>query len=174
MDTPLRQSAKRLGFGLAIFALLLLTGCEQEALQSNQQQLQANQQQIEQMQQQIEALKARQANPPPSPMAYAAPSGAAVPGTPGTCDQHVRDTANRRGGDAFAAGDLNRALGYFKDALTACPGNAHSEMNLARTYEALGNRTAAIDHYRAAVAASAAEPDLNQDARSSLSRLGVH
>lgn len=83
------------------------------------------------------------------------------------------EKATRKGGDAFAAGDPHKALGYYQDALTACPGNSKAEMNLARTYEALGDRSAAIEHYRAVAKSGSSDSQSVQDARVALSRLGV-
>ena len=50
--------------------------------------------------------------------------------------------------DKFAAGDFNKALGYYQDALMACPHDDQAEVNVARSYEALGNKVAAINMYR--------------------------
>src|SRR5438309_3001531 len=144
-------------------AFLIISGCGNEANEVNQKQVEQNQAQIEQMQQQIESMRAQNASAAP----------AAAPGTPGSCDRGVMDTATRRGGDAFAGGNLPRALGYYQDALTACPGNPKAELNLARTYESMGNRSAAVAHYRTAAKATGADADASQQARVALSRLGV-
>lgn len=144
-------------------SLLLLPGCGNEAIEANQRQVQANQEQIEQMQKQLVAMKEQQnygANLP-------------APGTPGTCDKTVMEKATRRGGDAFASGDLSKALGYYQDALTACPGNAKAELNVARTYEGLGDRPAAIEHYRKIVNSGSSDTETMQNAKVALSRLGV-
>ena len=60
----------------------------------------------------------------------------------------METTASHRGGDKFAAGDFNKALGYYQDALLACPNDDRAEVNVARSYEALGNKVAAINLYR--------------------------
>jgi Tfp pilus assembly protein PilF len=88
----------------------------------------------------------------------------------------IAQEATRKGGERLAAGDFNRALGYYQDAVTACPKNAQSELNLARTYEALGDKAQALSHYRLAAAASGAESDgqAARDAREAVSRLGGH
>lgn len=123
----------------AALATFLLTGCGgDQQLESNKQLVLQQQTQIEQMQQQIEALKNNQAT------GY----------TPGVssnnsgCDRGVETTATQRGGERFAAGDFSRALGYYQDAVTACPSDDHAQLNVARTYEALGETQAAIKIYR--------------------------
>ena len=60
----------------------------------------------------------------------------------------METVASHRGGDKFAAGDFNKALGYYQDALLACPNDERAEVNVARSYEALGNKVAAINLYR--------------------------
>ncbi len=147
----------------AAAALTLVTaGCEQAAIQANEQQLQAQQQQLDQLRKQIEALKAQQSYPSAPP-----------PGTPGTCDYNVMHTATRRGGEAFSSGNMKRALGYYQDALTACPGNTRALLNVARTNEALGNREQAITYYRQAAASTTGDPRDVESARAALSRLSA-
>ncbi len=148
---------------ILLAAFLAVAGCQGAALEANQRQVQQNQEQIEAMQKQIEELKAQQN--------YGA--NAPAPGTPGTCDHNVMDTASRRGGDAFAGGDLNKALGYYQDALTACPGDAKAELNVARTYEGLGDKAAAIEYYRKAANSGSNDTETVSDARNALTRLGV-
>jgi len=82
--------------------------------------------------------------------------------------------ATRKGGERFAASDFSAALGYYQDALTACPNNAQANVNLARVYEAVGDRAQAVAHYRTAANASGADADAEaaRDARVALSRLG--
>ena len=80
--------------------------------------------------------------------------------------------ATQRGGEKFAAGDFNKALGYYQDALAACPNDDRAEVNVARTYEALGNKVAAIKHYRkAADSNSATVSDAQEEAKAALLRL---
>ena len=143
----------------SVALLLVLAGCDSAALKAQQQQVQENQQQIEQQQQEIEALKA---NGQSSYTPGVAPSS-------GGCDRATADAATKRGGDKFASGDYQHALSYYKDALTACPGDARAEINVARTYEALGDRQSAIEHYRAAASSGGAGSD---EARNALTRLG--
>lgn len=82
--------------------------------------------------------------------------------------------ATRNGGQRFAAGDYSSALGYYQDALTACPRSAQANLNLARAYEAVGDRAQALSHYQAAANASGSEADAKSvnEARAALSRLG--
>ncbi len=144
--------------GLAIAVVAALGGCLSEQIEENNRLIQQQQAQLEDLRKEIEALKAQQYAPTPPPGA--------------TCDKSVMATATKRGGERFAAGDFARALGYYQDALTACPGDARAEVNLARTYEAQGNKTAAVEHYRRAAASTdSSEADAQQDARTALQRL---
>ncbi len=159
----------RFGPGFVLAALTfglaggVVAGCQQQAIEENQRQVEATQAQIEQMQKEIAALNGQQT--------YGA--NAPAPGTPGTCDKGVMQSATRRGRDAFASGDLKRALGYYQDAITACPEDPGAELNVARTYEAMGDRTQAIEHYRVAANAKDSSSSAAQDARVALSRLKV-
>jgi len=166
---PLRYNLVRVGFCLSIAAIL--TSCQGAAIEANQRQVQANQQQIEDMQREIARLKAEGAAP--SPTAPPIPSSSSISGTSSNsgCDRAVTEKANRKAGDAFAAGDLKKALAYYNDALTACPGDPRAEMNVARTNESLGNRDTAIEHYRAV--AKSSDSGAASDARTALSRMGV-
>jgi len=123
------------------------------------------------MQHEIARLKAEGAVP--SPTAPPIPSYASVSGAPANsgCDRAVMEKANRKAGDAFAAGDLKKALAYYNDALTACPSDPRAEINVARTNESLGNRDTAIEHYRAV--AKSSDSAVASDARTALSRMGV-
>src|SRR5260221_14377833 len=122
---------------LAGLGAIFLAGCGDSQTEANKQLVQQQQTQIEQMQQQIEALKAGQ--------------GAGY--TPGVasnssgCDKGVEATATQRGGERFAAGDFGKALGYYQDALTACPIDERAGVNGARAYEALGGNASAGKHY---------------------------
>jgi tetratricopeptide (TPR) repeat protein len=148
-------------FALAVSLALCSAACEGAAIESNTQQVQQQQAQIEKMQQDIAALKSGQS------YRTAAPA-------PGTCDKGVMAEASRHGGDKMAAGDFTRALGYYQDALTACPGNAQTEVNLARAYEALHDTQKAIANYRLAAASTdPVDAEAEQQARDALKRLGV-
>jgi tetratricopeptide (TPR) repeat protein len=139
---------------------LTLVACQSAALQANQAQVEQQQKQIEQMQQQIEEMKAQngsRTSPPP----------------PGSCDHEVMAQATRQGGDKFAAGDFPGALGYYQDALAACPGNARAELNLGRAYEALNDKGQAIAHYQNAASSSdAGESAAETEAHNAIDRLG--
>jgi Tfp pilus assembly protein PilF len=83
--------------------------------------------------------------------------------------------ATRKGGERMAAGDTIAALGFYEDAVTACPTSAAAQLNLANTYETIGNRAEAVAHYR--IAAGTTGPDADAaavgQARDALSRLGA-
>jgi tetratricopeptide (TPR) repeat protein len=139
---------------------LALVACQSAALQANQAQVEQQQKQIEQMQQQIEEMKAQngsRTSPPPS----------------GSCDHEVMAQATRQGGDKFAAGDFSGALGYYQDALAACPGNARAELNLGRAYEALNDKGQAMAHYQSAASSSdPGESAAETEAHNAIERLG--
>jgi tetratricopeptide (TPR) repeat protein len=137
-------------------------GCQNAAIEANQRQVQQNQAMIEQSQREIASLKAQQNSPAPSPSKAAA------------CDKTVEASATHRGGDALASGDMTKALGYYQDALTACPSSSKADMNLARVYETLDNRDAAIRYYRAAASASDSDGKSTKEAQAALGRLGAH
>jgi len=81
--------------------------------------------------------------------------------------------ATRQGGDKFAAGDFPGALGYYQDALAACPGNPRAELNVGRAYEALNDKGQALAHYQNAASSSdPAESAAETDAHSAMDRLG--
>ncbi len=147
-----------------IIPMLVALGCSDAANDANRRQVEQNQALIEQTQQQIAMLKAQQ-NVPPMP---------AAPSNTGRCDKGVEATATHRGGDALASGDMTKALGYYQDALTACPSSSKADMNLARVYETLDNRDAAIRYYRAAASATDSDGHSAKDAQAALSRLGAH
>ena len=81
--------------------------------------------------------------------------------------------ASRKGGDRFAANDFGHALGYYQDAVAACGKNGRAQLNLARTYEAMGERADALAHYKLAADASGADADAvtASQARDALARL---
>ncbi len=177
------STCKRLAWSIGALAVLAIiaSGCDEAAIKANQQQVAMQQAQIDKMQKEIVALKAGQTptyavtTPSAAIPAGTVPSGAATaPGAPGTCDQTVLRTATRRGGDSYSSGDLKRALGYYRDAVAACPGDASAQVNLARTYEALGNDPDAMTHYRKAAEATGSSPEDQkaiQSAKMALSRL---
>jgi tetratricopeptide (TPR) repeat protein len=149
---------------LVLMPLALAFGCANAAIEANRRQVEQNQALIEQTQKELAMMQAQQSySPPPS-----------TPGQPGSCDKNVEATATRRGGDAYTTGDMTKALGYYQDALTACPSSSKADMNLARVYETLDNRDAAIRYYHAAATANDSDAHSAQDAKTALSRLGVH
>ena len=149
----------------AIFAmpLLVLTfGCANQANDANRRQLESNQALIEKQQRELAAIQSQQAN-----------SRSPAPGKTGNCDKKVEAAATRRGGDAYTTGDMTRALGYYQDALTACPSSSKADMNLARVYETLDNREAAIRYYSAAASVKDSDGASAKDAKAALTRLGI-
>ncbi|MFZ1890075.1 MAG: tetratricopeptide repeat protein [Candidatus Binataceae bacterium] len=152
--------------GLAV----TLGACESATLKANEQQVQQQQAQIEQNQMEIQKMLAQQQG-----YGGGASSGSASApiASAGGCDKSVMAEATRHGGDKLAAGDFTHAIGYYQDALTACPNDPRAELNLAHAYEAAGNRTAAIDHFRdAAHSTDPAESSAEEEARNALVRLG--
>ena len=76
-----------------------------------------------------------------------------------------------QGGERFAASDFAHALAYYRDAVSACPTNARAQLNLARTYESLGDSTQARTHYELAANSSGSDASAAQEARAALARL---
>lgn len=149
--------------GLAIALAVGAAGCLQSALEANQRQLDQQKAELDKLSQEVAALKAAQQPTYPTTMP-----------PPGACDAAVMAEATKRGGERFAASDFSRALGYYQDAATACPASAQAQLNLARAYEALGQRAQAIVHYKlASQATAAAESDAAGQARQALARLGA-
>jgi tetratricopeptide (TPR) repeat protein len=142
-----------------MLAIALIGGCNESAIKANQQQLESQQAELDQLKQQISVLQSQ-----PS-------SNSSQPLPKGACDDQVMREATRKGGERFAASDFGRALGYYQDALTACPANAQAQLNVARTYEAIGDRGQALEHYRDA-ATSGSDSDAVREAREALTRLG--
>jgi len=140
---------------LVTLLVLSAAACDSAALKANQEQVQQNQQQLEQQAKEIAELKSQQGYQTPQPL-------------PG-CDRDVMARATRDGGDHYASGDFSKALGYYQDALTACPGNARAELNIGRAYEALNDRQQALTHYQQAASSgdpteTAAEQEAHTDA----------
>jgi tetratricopeptide (TPR) repeat protein len=149
-------------FAAATFAMVL-TGCLQGAIDANKQQLQDQQAQLDQLKQQVSALQSQRAS-------YSSPAP-----PPGACDAAVMAAATRKGGERMAAGDATKALGYYQDAVTACPTSAEAQLNLANTYESIGDRAQAVRHYRIAADATGTGADARavQRARQALGRMGA-
>src|SRR6202046_5800018 len=118
---------------------LTAAGCMGDQIAAHNKLVQQQQEQLEHQQQELESLQANQ-NQNYTPGAATSPRGG--------CDKEVETTATHRGGDKFAAGDFNKALGYYQDALLSCPNDDRDPVHVSRTYEALGNKVAAINLYR--------------------------
>ncbi len=146
---------------LAIGALAL-SRCANDELAATHKLVLQQQGQIEQMNQEIESLKASQRT------SYS--PGVAT--NTGGCDKAVGSAATQRGGEKFAAGEFGRALAYYQDAVTACPTDGKGELNVARAYEAMGDKNNAIKHYRkAADETGPVVTDAQDQARAALVRL---
>ncbi|SRR5579883_680990 len=150
--------AKLASWIIGLGCLLLLIGCIDTLAKANQRQLERQQAELDQLKEQVARLQ----NQRPT-YSYSLPPA---------CDLKILQEATRKGGERFAAGEFDAALGYYQDALTACPGNAQANLNMARTYEALGDRARALEHYRRAADASDADADSLREARSAINRLG--
>jgi hypothetical protein len=152
---------------LALIPLLLsvmTAGCMQDQIDANNQQLAAEQSELDQLKQQVTVLQSQG-----GATTYATP-----PLGPNACDPAVMKEATRKGGERMGAGDPVAAEGYYQDAVTACPGSAQAQLNLAHAYELTGDRSSALEHYRLAAAASGsqADPAAVQKARDAITRLG--
>jgi len=150
---------------LLLSAVLLastLPACMQDAISANKQQLEKQQAQLDRLQRQVTTLQSQ------------APSYSTAATPPGACDTIVMNEATRKGGDRFDRGDFAHALGYYQDAVGACPKNAKAQFNLARTFEALGDKRQALSHYRLVLDASGADadPEAARPAREAVLRLG--
>lgn len=147
--------------GLAILLAVTAAGCLSEAIKENQRQLDQQKAELEQLKQQVADLKAAQQ-----------PSYTTTAPPPGSCDKAVMQAATRHGGERFAASEFSKALGYYQDAVTACPTSAQAQLNVARAYEALGERDQAINYYQRAIqAAPSGGAAVGDQARQALARL---
>jgi tetratricopeptide (TPR) repeat protein len=147
--------------GLAIVMALGAGGCLSGAIQENQRQLDQQKAELDQLKQQVAELKAAQQ-----------PSYPTTPLPPGSCDKAVMQVATKRGGERLAAGEFAKALGYYQDAVAACPTSAQGQLNVARTYEAMSNRDQATAHYRRAIQlAPSDDAAVAEQARQALTRL---
>lgn len=136
----------------------------QDQIDANNRQLAAQQAELDQLKQQVTVLQSQGGQG-----SYTTP-----PITPNACDADVMKEATRKGGERMAAGNPAEAVGYYQDAVTACPGSAEAQLNLAHAYEITGDNSAALQHYRLAGAASGpnADPAAMQKARDAITRLG--
>ena len=151
----------RIPFALALAIFTLVgSGCGGDQIAATQEMVKQQQEQIEQQQQQIDSLKNSQTYTP------------GVASSSGGCDRGVENAATERGGEQFSSGNFHKALDYYNDALTACPSSDQAQVNVARTYEALGNKPAAIKHYR--IAAESTSPTVSRasdEAKAAMVRL---
>ncbi len=117
---PVTNPPTRILFALALGVLALIgAGCMGDQIDATKQLVQQQQEQLEHQQQEIEALKANLSYTP-----------GVAESSPGGCDKGVETFASQRGGDRFSAGDFSKALGYYQDALSACPTDARAEVNV--------------------------------------------
>jgi Tfp pilus assembly protein PilF len=149
---------------LSLLAFIALSGCIQDQIDANNRQLAAQQAQLDQLKQQVMVLQNRSGQG-----LYTTP-----PIAPNACDTDVMKDATRKGGERMAAGNPAEAVGYYQDAVTACPGSAEAQLNLAHAYEITGDNSAARQHYRLAAAASGpnADPAVAAKARDAIMRIG--
>ena len=138
-------------------------GCLSDAIKENQRQLDQQKAELDQLKQQVADLKAAQQ-----------PSYPTVAPPPGSCDKAVMQAATRHGGERFAASEFDKALGYYQDAVTACPTSAQAQLNVARAYEALGDRDQAMNYYKRAIQSAPSEDAaVAQQAQQALARLAA-
>ena len=149
--------------GCAIVMALGAAGCLSDEIKQNQQQLDQQKAELDQLKQQVADLTAAR-----QPYSTTAPP-------PGSCDKDVMQVATRHGGERFAASEFNKALGYYQDAVTACPTSAQAELNVARAYEALGDRGEAMEYYKRAIKSAPSDhdaaPSVSTQAEQALARL---
>jgi tetratricopeptide (TPR) repeat protein len=144
-------------------AIFAAPGCLGDEIKANQQLVQQQQGQIEEQQREIARLQ--------TDLSAAPASAVSLPPT-GGCDKAVEQTASQRGGERFSSGDFPKALGYYQDALIACPTDDRAEINVARSYEAMGDKQKAITHYRIAANRNTTTVSAAQDeAKAALLRL---
>jgi tetratricopeptide (TPR) repeat protein len=138
---------------------LSAAGCLESEIQENSRQLEAQRAEIERLEHDVAMLRQQQAaNAPVSP--------------PPTCDREVARKATDLGTQKFAAKEFDRSLGYYRDALSACSDDGLAEFNVARAYEALGDRRQALTHYERAIApGSSSDAETVRRAKAALFRL---
>jgi tetratricopeptide (TPR) repeat protein len=144
---------------MVILGLMILSGCAGDQIKANQNQLAQQQAELDQLKQQVAALQAQNSATQVGPVA------------PNGCDEDVMHEASRKGGERFAASDFPHALAYYQDAVTACPKNSRAQLNLARTYESIGEPTQAREHYQLAASSSDDSDGAAKEARDALARL---
>jgi tetratricopeptide (TPR) repeat protein len=146
---------------LAIVMAVSAAGCLSDAIKENQRQIDQQKAELDQLKKQVADLQAAQQ-----------PSYPTTAPPPGSCDKAVMQEATRRGGERFAASEFSKALGYYQDAVTACPTSAQAQLNVAHAYEAMGERDKAITYYKRAVrSAPSDDAAVAEQARQALARL---
>src|SRR5271155_3175056 len=140
----IRSFNVRLG---ALACAVIFAGCLGDQIKANQTLLEQQQVQLDQLKQQVVALQTQRATDSP------------IYSAPGACDEAVMRVAARKGGERFAAGDFAHALPYYQDAVASCPKNSSAQLNLARTFEANGDRPEALAHYRLAAQATGSDAE---------------
>jgi tetratricopeptide (TPR) repeat protein len=157
------SASAKMAIGLAIMMAVGAAGCLSDAIKEDQRQLDQQKAELEQLKQQVADLQNAQ---PPSYPTTAPP--------PGSCDKAVMQVATRHGGERFAASEFTKALGYYQDAVTACPTSAQGQLNVARAYEALGDREQAMNYYKSALQSAPSEDAaVAEQARQALARLAA-
>jgi len=152
-----------MAIGLAIGMAVGAAGCLSDAIKEDQRQLDRQKAELEQLKQQVADLKNAQQ-----------PSYPTTAPPPGSCDKAVMQVATRHGGERFAASEFTKALGYYQDAVTACPTSAQGQLNVARAYEALGDREQAMNYYKSALQSAPSEDAaVAEQARQALARLAA-
>lgn len=145
---------------LMLLAAMSIAGCANDAaIRENARQLEQQKQSLEQMKTDLAAIKAAQHS-------YQSPAPVA-----GGCDVAVMSEAVKRGAERFAAGDLRASLGYYSDALAACPSSAQAEVDVGRVYERMGDKEQARAHYEQAISKAAAAIAAETQARNALARM---
>jgi tetratricopeptide (TPR) repeat protein len=146
---------------LAIVMAASAAGCLSDAVKENQRQLDQQKAELEQLKKQVADLQSAQQ-----------PSYPTTAPPPGSCDKAVMQEATRRGGERLAASEFSKALGYYQDAVTACPASAQAQLNVAHAYEAMGERDQAVTYYKRAVrSAPSDDAAVAEQARQALARL---
>jgi tetratricopeptide (TPR) repeat protein len=154
------MQVRRTILALAIGLSAAGAGCAGAQLAEMQRQVDAQKTQIESQAREIEEMKAQQAAP-----------AASTSAPPGSCDDAVMHKALAHGDEQYDTGQYSNALGYYQDAATACPGNAQTELSLARTYERLGDRRQAAQHYQLAHDAAGTNSAIARQAQAGIARV---
>jgi tetratricopeptide (TPR) repeat protein len=134
--------------GLAIAMAVSASGCLSDAIKEDQRQLDQQKAELEQLKQQVADLKNAQQ-----------PTYPTTAPPPGFCDKSVMQVATRHGGERFAASEFT---------------SAQAQLNVARAYEALGDRGQAMNYYKSALqSAPSDDAAVAEQARQALARLAA-